>query len=69
MILITVQSYPSRVEAEIGKGLLEANDIKALVVADDAGGVYPLTMSTMGVQLQVERKNIKKTKDLLQVEK
>lgn len=39
--LVTVVVCNSRVEAEIIKGKLEANDIPSIISADDAGGMYP----------------------------
>ena len=63
---ITLHTFSSRLEAEIAKGLLEANGIKALVSADDAGGNYPLTM-TSGVELIINSRNLVKAKKLLAV--
>jgi len=61
-----IQSYPSRIEANIVKGLLESNGIKAHISADDAGGAYPFLLSpSVGVLLQVERKDRDRAKIIL----
>ena len=52
--LVYIKTYLNRPEAELGKGLLEANGIKAMVSADDAGGMRPdLMQATGGVRLLV----------------
>jgi len=61
----TVQSYPSRIEADIAKGLLRSNGIEATVVADDVGGLYPVTLSD-GVRLNVDQQDAVKAKKILQ---
>lgn len=64
--LITVESYPSRLEAEIAKGLLEVNGIKSLIVADDAGGMRPFPISyTVGVELKVLEEEFEEAKKIL----
>lgn len=66
MKLVTVGVYPTRIEAEIAKGLLEAHKIIAYLSADDAGGMRPYPLSyTFGVELQVEEKDEEKAKELL----
>lgn len=64
---IVIRAFNTRIEAEVAKGLLEANNIKAIISADDAGGAYPFPMmsSSRGVQLSVEEKDVKKAKELL----
>ena len=39
--VVPVKSYPSRVEAELAKAVLEANDIDAMIAADDVSGLEP----------------------------
>jgi len=39
--LITVGSFPNRIEAELAQGALEAAGIESFVMADDAGGLQP----------------------------
>jgi hypothetical protein len=62
----TVRIYPSRIEAEIARGLLETNGVKAFVTADDIGGIYPLTM-TFGVELKVESEMLTKARNILKI--
>lgn len=65
--LVVVKTFPSRIEAEIVKGKLEANNIKAMISADDAGGMYPFPLSpnSKGVELFVNKKNFDSAKKLL----
>lgn len=64
--LVTVNSYSSRTEAEIAKGLLESNGIKSVIISDDAGGMYPFPMaSKFGVELKISEKDLVKAKELL----
>jgi hypothetical protein len=64
-----IQSYSSRIEANIAKGLLESNGIIAQISADDAGGAYPFPFTiTVGVKLQVECKDLQKAKKILKSE-
>lgn len=48
---VLVGSYPSRVDAELARAVLAANEIPALVSSDDAGGVAPWI--NLGVRLFV----------------
>ncbi len=51
--LVVVNSYSSRIEAEIEKGLLKTNGIESVLSADDAGGMLPFPMSyKFGVELK-----------------
>lgn len=64
--LKTVQSYSTRLEAEMAKGLLEANGIKAIIFADDAGGARPFPMSySFGVELKVRSIDFEKARKIL----
>jgi len=54
-------------EAELAKGLLESKSIKAMVSADDAGGLHPaLLWATGGVRLLVMKKDIQKATEVLE---
>lgn len=67
--LVTVQSYTSRIEAEEAKSFLEANGIKSIVFADDAGGTRPFPLAyTYGVELKVADHDLIKAKKLLDIE-
>lgn len=55
--MIAVQTYSSRIEAEIGRGKLEANGIKSIVQADDGGGQEGFLLNATGfVKLLVLKK-------------
>jgi len=62
--LITIKTYGNRVEAEIDKGLLENNKIKAVVSSDDCGGLYP-QLSSGGVRLVIQEKDTEKANKIL----
>ena len=65
--LVCIKTYPNRVEAEIAKGLLKENNIKAMVTADDAGGMRPdLLWGTGGAKLLVQEKDKEKALFLLE---
>lgn len=66
--LITVKRYNTRIEAEMAKGFLEANDIKAMITADDEGGAFPFPFqpSINSVQLIVSKKDMIQALDLLE---
>ena len=50
---VVVEKFTSRMEADMAAGLLEAEGIYALVLADDAGGTYPPLQYFGGVRLIV----------------
>ena len=39
--IVEVENFPTRMDAEMAAGVLEAEGIYTLVSADDAGGTYP----------------------------
>jgi len=43
--MIEVGAYPTRSDAELAQGALAAAGIASVLVADDAGGVYPFDLS------------------------
>lgn len=65
--LTIVRIYSSRIEAEIAKGILASHNIASLISADDAGGMYPFPFSgsIKGVQLQINKKDLERAKELL----
>lgn len=67
--LVVVQTFNTRPEAEVVKGFLEANDIFAVIVADDEGGMapFPLQPTAKGVQVLVKKGDFQKTKRLLEL--
>ena len=65
-IWVTVKTFYNRIEADIAKGMLEENGIRAVLRADDAGGMYPQLAFSTGVQLQVEKENEETARTLLE---
>jgi hypothetical protein len=63
--LVVVATYRYRHEAEIGKGMLEANGIDAIVNADDLGSVHPVLGATSGIRLLVRREDAHTATQLL----
>ncbi|OGG16562.1 hypothetical protein A3D77_06135 [Candidatus Gottesmanbacteria bacterium RIFCSPHIGHO2_02_FULL_39_11] len=67
---ITVQSFASRIEAEIVKGLLESNGIRSIIFSDDGGGMRPFPMSYVpGVELKVSKEDFEKARKIVTPEK
>ena len=64
--LVLVRTYGYRHEAELGKSMLEANDIEAIILADDAGGIQPGLGMANGVRLLVRRSDGNKATQLLE---
>lgn len=66
--LLVVKIFTTRMEAQIAKGFLDAQDIDSFVTADDEGGAYPFPMSpsSTGVKLYVTQKDYEKAKALLE---
>ena len=66
MDLICIKSYAGRDEAELARGFLEANGIRAIVSAEDCGGARPeLLLGTGGVKLLVKAEDRRAALDIL----
>ncbi len=66
MKLICIKTYTNKAEAELAKGLLEKNGIKAMVSVDDCGGMRPdLLWGTGGAKLLVREEDVEKALDKL----
>jgi len=52
-----IETYSSRIEAELAKTFLESNGIKSIIVSDDAGEMYPAAQAYLGVNLYVNEKD------------
>lgn len=63
--LVVVRQYSYRHEAEMGRTMLEANGVDAMIVADDCGGQRPLVGANIGVKLVVRRRDEHKATMLL----
>jgi hypothetical protein len=63
---VTVRVYMSRPEADVAASFLKSRGIPAIILSDDAGGMYPASMSPHRVELQVPRSRLKKAQSLLE---
>jgi hypothetical protein len=64
--LVAVQSYGSRAEADLAKGVLEAAGIQAMIQADTAGGMREhLAWSGAGFQILVREEETIGARDAL----
>jgi hypothetical protein len=64
--LVVVQSYGSRAEADLAKGVLEASGIQAMIQADTAGGMREhLAWSGAGFQILVREEEATGARDML----
>ncbi|MBI2338324.1 DUF2007 domain-containing protein [Candidatus Daviesbacteria bacterium] len=64
--LVIIKTFNTRMEAEIAKGFLEANGVKAVVQADDEGGMapFPFRPTSQGARLLVKESDLKKAEEL-----
>ena len=65
MSLKTLTIFNTRMDAEIARGLLESNNIKSIVTADDKGGADPFLTFANGVKLLVDEKELKLAQKIL----
>jgi hypothetical protein len=64
--LKTLKIFNSRIDAEVIKSLLESYSIKSWIFSDDAGGMYPARMSTVGVRLMVNENDFETAVNILE---
>src|SRR5512139_3687080 len=62
---ITIETFPNRISAEMAAGLLESEGIEAMVLADDAGGAYPMLQYIRGVRLLVAPEDEAEAREIL----
>jgi hypothetical protein len=62
---IVLETFPNRLEAEMAAGLLDSEGIEAMVLADDAGGAYPMLQFVRGVRLLVFKEDEARAKEIL----
>jgi len=60
--LVTVSTFPSTVDAEIAKGVLDDAGIESMIRSDNAGGMYP---ALGGADLVVRAEDIGKATEAL----
>ena len=66
--LINVRTFDQRFEAELVQGLLSAEGIESIIVADDCGGQRPdLSVRMNGVQLVIRQEDAEKANEILKV--
>jgi hypothetical protein len=53
---ISIATVRTRDDAEVVRGLLESAGIRGRIIADDAGGVYPFSLSD-GVHVVVDEED------------
>jgi len=62
---VVIETFSSRAVAELAAGLLESEGIEALVMADDAGGAYPMLQFVRGVRLLVAAEDEERAREIL----
>ena len=62
---VVFETFPSRIEAEMAQGILEGEGIEAIVMADDAGGAYPMLQFVRGVKLLVAAEDEARAQEIL----
>ena len=62
---VVLETFPNRIVAEMAAGLLESEGIEALVLADDAGGAYPMLQFIRGVRLMVAKEDEAQAREVL----
>ena len=55
---VVVETFRSRVEAELAAAYLSEQGIAVLVSADDVGGAFPSLQSFVGTSLEVESQDL-----------
>jgi hypothetical protein len=67
--MVHIAEFPNELEAEIACGHLKSTGIEAIVLKDDAGGMFPSLQGTEGVRLLVPRDQQEKAKKVLEEHK
>jgi predicted Fe-Mo cluster-binding NifX family protein len=62
---VVLETFPNRLAAEMAAGLLASEGIEALVLADDAGGAYPMLQFIRGVRLLVAPEDRYRAREIL----
>jgi hypothetical protein len=64
--IVILRTFPNEFEAELARTILEANEIPAMVLRDDAGGMYPSLTFIHGVRLVVHRDDVQEALEILE---
>ncbi len=62
---VVLETFSNRIEAEMAAGLLESEGVEAVVMADDAGGAYPMLQFVRGVRLMVAQEDEARAREIL----
>lgn len=66
--LVVIRTFPDAISAHIAQAALDANDIRSIIVGDDAGGAYPALTFSNGVRLAVQHADAMRALRLLDSE-
>jgi Putative prokaryotic signal transducing protein len=62
---VVIATFPNRILAALAASFLEAEDIEAFILADDAGGAYPMLQFIRGVKLLVAPEDADRAREIL----
>jgi hypothetical protein len=63
--LVPIAEYLTRIEADLGKAILEANEVVAVIAGDDAGGMNPWIHPATPVRLLVHADDAERAREIL----
>jgi hypothetical protein len=63
--IVVIRTFGDAISAHIAQAALDANDIRSIIVGDDAGGAYPALTFSNGVRLAVQHSDAIKALRLL----
>lgn len=64
--IVCIRTYPTRIDAEAAKNILEAARIPAIVEVDDCGGAHPYLVTTSGgAKLMVRQADVERAEQTL----
>lgn len=62
---VVVGEFINEIDAEIAKGHLESEGIKASIIKNNVGGMFPSLQYTEGVQLSVDESQEEKARTII----
>jgi hypothetical protein len=62
---VVVATFPNEYEADLAVSWLEAEGVASVVIADDAGGAYPMLQMERGVKVLVTPENADRAREIL----
>ena len=65
---VVIATFPNRTLAAMAASLLEVEGIEAFILADDAGGAYPMLQFLRGVKLLVAPEDEIQAREILAAE-